>query len=505
MMNPLTGLPLTATFFCKEIVDKKILVIGKHFIKIFSLKTLQEISSIVTEDENRNFLLIPENGIFSIMTEKTLLTFSLKDFTVLQKERFLIPRQYYYHFRTTQRIIFREDSKVFSLELNTLARIELDHRYFNNLVGMDTTSCEKNAFLIGSDRTLRKWEPNFRGVMISVSLESTGRSLLVKENTGTVFVGMKNGALSEFSLHNISLIRTLRLHTNSIQRVIKSSFGEVMTCSKDGFVSFPYRNSAPIKFSDKEIYSISELSDKRIACCCDDGLKIKTLSFCDNSSFTTMSSIISSLNSIINSSSSQKSQLISLLQHHLIQLVAQVEHQPEKFSGLSLSLLPDLKSIQRSHYFEGSPHGKTRVLTQKYVLEMMSSKSVTSDSLATFTLFNRKFKVFGRITDAKNPMNNFQLEKVIKGKWLFSMQNQIFSLNSIIYGLVTVHFLNGYVNCYILDGEIINKSEFQNTIKVDGIVKKVSAIGDDGLIVTSDRRLYCVNFETNMVEDCFKY
>ena len=73
-----------------------------------------------------------------------------------------------------------------------------------------------------------------------------------------------------------------------------------------------------------------------------------------------------------------------------------------------------------------------------------------------------------------------------------------------IYGQANPYFSNGYLNCYILEGDIISKSGFQNTLKVDGIEKEISVVGSDQIVVTSDRRVYFLNHETNVIENIMK-
>ena len=74
-----------------------------------------------------------------------------------------------------------------------------------------------------------------------------------------------------------------------------------------------------------------------------------------------------------------------------------------------------------------------------------------------------------------------------------------------IYGPATVHFLNGHLNCYMLEGDLINKSGFQSTLRMNEIVKRVIALGNDGVIVTSDRKIYTLNFDTNKIDGYFTH
>mgnify|MGYP003613405834 CR=1 FL=1 len=141
------------------------------------------------------------------------------------------------------------------------------------------------------------------------------------------------------------------------------------------------------------------------------------------------------------------------------------------------------------------------MLTQTYSLEMLSSKSAAADSLATLTLFDRKLKLSGRVSDPNNPVDSFKVEQMRRGQWVFCMDDPSAVSPGRVSGPATVHFLNGYLNCYVLDGDIINESRFQSTLKVNEIVRKVSAVGNDGVVATSDRRMYILNFEAKTIDE----
>ena len=270
-----------------------------------------------------------------------------------------------------------------------------------------------------------------------------------------------------------------------------------MSCSLDGSVCLPYKNNLLMKVSDRQLYSITELRDNKIACCCYDGLKIiPSLLLQDPKLFERMNSISSSLDSIRNSSSDQKTQLISLLQHHLAQLLTPVKHQPERLTGLALSLLPDLKSIQRSYSYEGSAVGRRKILTRNYCLELMSLKSTVPRSQAILNLFDRKLKLLGKVTDADDPTVDFKTQLMRRGKWVFSMLDQTGTR-----GPARVNFLNGYLDCFTYDGYLTDRSGFHPSLKVDEMLKTVVSVANHGIVLTTDRTTYFLNLKTNTIED----
>ena len=500
---------------CTEISDRTILVTGSRFIKVFSLDTYEEIKDIPSDNVNYNSLVIPDRNVIFIATYNGLYEYSLTDFELVKVHEPSSDINCLLYLRSKDTVLFNDGSNLISLNLNdsTVTMFEDGHTsYINCLV---STSDEKYFFTTGGDNKLKQWDTDTLSIVKSVNIKSEGISLLIREKTRTILVGTYNGYLLEYSLNELYLIRTVEVHNKLIRRILKLSSGDIVVCSSDGSICLPLRDNVPIDVSENQIISMTELSDKTIACCCGDGLIVipfpaktpqlvenpQTISTTVDPITPTLDSLSSSISSIRRSTSDKKTQLISLLQHHLAQLVTAVRNQPEKFSGLTLSLLPDLKSIQRSYCYEGVPEARKRVLTQKYSLEMMSSNSSVTDAQAILNLFDRKLKLLGKISDANNPMSSFKIEKVRRSKWVFSMDDPSDVNPGHIYGPATVHFLNGYLNCYILEGDLINKSGFQSTLKVNEIVKRVSALGNDGVVVTSDRRMYTLNFETNTIDE----
>ena len=506
MINILKHISLPLTYRCTELSDKRILVTGSEFIKVFSFETYKELTHIVSEDENMESSVINDERSIFITTSSGLKQYSLPDLTLTKVYQ---PSSYGHsltYLKTKSKIIFNDQSGLICLDMNSSMVIEFRDKHQSKVKNISSTKDDSFFFTTEWDKRLKKWSTDSLTVFKSVELESPGMSLLVREETGSILVGMANGSLAEYSIHDLSLIRTLPVHSKLISKIIQLSSGDIMTCSFDGYVCFPFNDKVQIKVSNKEVISITELSNKTIACCCRNGLKIlPPIIFQDLSLVQRIDSISSSLYSIRKSTSDQKPQLISLLQHHLIQLLTPIKNQPEKFTGLSLSLLPDLKFIQRSHCFEGSTEGRSKILTQEYSLEMISSNSTVTDSQAILSIFDRKLRLLGRITKTKDSSVDFKVEKIKRGKWVFSMHDHISLNHSNISGSARVHFVNGYLDCHTFEGHLINRLEFRPSLYLDGVAIKVDSVGNDGMVATSDQRIYRLNFEANTIDECLMY
>ena len=527
MINLVKHIPLKYTRCCTELSDRRILVTGYEFIKVFSLDTYEEIKDIPPDRYNRNSLVVPDRNVIFITTEKGLHQYSLPEFNLVKVHEPTSDVYFLAYLKSKNRVLSNNFSNLLSLNLDDSTVTTFEDLHTSYITSIVSTSDEKYFFTTGGDNTLNKWSTDSWSVVKSICIGSIGRSLLVNEESGTVLVGGADGSLAEYSLNDLNLIRKEKVHTDWINRILKLSSGDVITCSDDGSVRLLFKDNVLMKVYNTLMYSIIELSDKTIACCCGDGLRIiaspvtypslveesdlnssildlipSTLD--SNSSIldpipSTLDSISSSIHSIKTSTFDKKTQLISLLQHHLTQLLSPIQHQPEKFTGLALSLLPDLKSIQRNHLHDGSSEGHRKILTQNYSLEMMSSNSSATDAVATLTLFERKMKFFGRIANVENPTVDFKVLQMRKRKWVFTMDQEFVLDDCLMKRPATAHFSNGHLNCLVSEGDPLTRHGYQSTLKINTAVKEVISLGHDGVVVTSDQTVYRLNFDTNRI------
>ena len=515
MAKILRNLSLPDTKCCRELSGNRILLAGDRFIKIVSLETYQELRDIPFEDKIWDLIVTPDERSIFLVISKGLHEYSFPEFNLVKVHEPKSNGLYLAYLKSKNTVLFLDDSRLLSLDVSTSSVTEFKDRHKSYITSLASTKDEEFVFTTGNDNTLKKWNTNSLELIKSIDLVSDGKSLLVNEDSGTLLVGMANGSLAEYSLHDLSDVRTTEVHRGWITKIVRLSSADVMTCSYDGSICLPFRDNLKTKVSNRPLYSITELSDQTIACCCiNDGLKIISspaknhplvrksdpISSGMDSIASTLDAISSSLDSIRNSTSEKKPQLFYLLQHHLTQLFCPAKYQTEKLTGLTISVLPDLKSIKRSHSFEGQSEGRKKILTQKYALEMISSKSVVPDSEAILTLFDRKMKFQGKVTNVESPLVDFKVQKMSKGKWIFAIDQDFLLNDTSSHRPATAHFKNGQMNCLTSEGYPLTRSDFQATLKIDGLVKNITAIGNDEMVITSDNNFYRLNFETNTIE-----
>lgn len=489
------------TRFSIELSEKRILVIGIKFIKVFSLETYQELRDIPSVDENYEAELTSDSKHLFVATDDGLKQFSLPDLSLLIVHE---PSTIGYCLSILNRkesVLFSNGRKMERLDLRTSTVTNLKDRHNFGIFSIKSTSDEQAVYTTG-DNSLKKWNTNSWSVDISIELENKGSTLNLNESSNSLLLGMRNGVFAEFSCDDLSLKRRFLLHHSRIYKIIRLPFEEVMSCSEDGNFYFPFTRRKPLKISESPIFSITQLSDKTISCSCREGLKIISPPP-DFSFLSRLKSISSSIKSIRKSPSpSHQIQLVFLLQHHLAQSLRKIKQR--KITGLSTSLLPGFRSVRKSHLFEGLSEGKIRIFAQNYFLEMVTHKTRTLDVRASLTFYDKKLKLLGSVTDERNPFKSFKIKEIKKGKWSFTMNEEVSFDSGRVYELATAYFLNGHLNCYIFEGDLTTRSGFQATLKINEVLKKVEIIRNDLIVVTEDGKMYFLNPSSKKIEEIFQ-
>ena len=259
---------------CSELKDARILVTGPSLIKVFSLVDHEEIKDIPNEDENFESLFIADEDAFFVASDKGLKQFSLPNFALTKvHEPGSIVRCVAF-LQSKNAVLFSDGQRLLSLDLSTSHVREFDGKHGEDILSIAVSPDEKSVFTTGSDQTLKKWDAGSSGLLSSTDLQSQGRTLYVQEHTHSLFVGLESGRLEEFSLEDLSGLKTITYDGEGITRVVRLSSGGTLASSDAGNVYFPFRNNVPIKICDQKINWISEISDESIGCCSEDGFRI---------------------------------------------------------------------------------------------------------------------------------------------------------------------------------------------------------------------------------------
>ena len=488
------------------------MILGYKFIKVLSLDPARIVHSIPSSDYNFRGAVTSDEKTLLVASGSGLLTFSLPD--LISLEKFERPGEIYslHIMNRLGRVFLSDRKKLVSVCLSSWLATEYPDSHLSNISDIESTFDERYLFTTGSDCALKKWDVEGLSMAKSVSLPSSGSSLLVADEQESVLVGMRMGEIYQFSIEDLSLLRKIKMGTSEVKRIIRTANRQVAAINGNGILHFPFVDSKGIRTFSNAI-SFSPMSNGRVACVYKEGVKVIDVPLevsllpaipypsTKDPHEPVLSSISSSVRSIRSSSSAYKPQLICLLQHHLSQLLSDVQPQPSRFSGLALSLTPDLRSLRRSHTHSQTTAGRSRVFNSEYFLETSSSNPSGSSLEASLVLFKRKLRLYGKVTDRENPLHGFKVSAVKRGKSLFEMNRETLLGRDELYGAATAKFMNGSLSCTISEGLVLARGPDQINFEFNGERCVVSSIGSDMMLETSDRKKYFLNFETQRIED----
>ena len=503
MSSILAQIPLKYVHCCLQLLNNKILVLGYWLFKIICFETHQELKDIPSVDYIVDAVITPDERLFIITKTRGLVEFSLPGI-LYRKTHLLFSRiQCLKLLSCRETFLFNDKGKLMRFNLINSSFREFSEKHDNYISCIESSRNEELIFTTGDGKVLKKWDFFSQISLKSVKLEFKGCSLLVNEFLKSGFVGLENGSLSEFSIEDLSMIRSVSVQKSTISKIYRLRSGELITLSLDGFLHFPFNEKESIKVSENKLRSIIQLSDDRLVCSCDDGVVILSPPP-KNIFFEKLDSISSNLKSILNSSSTKESQLASLLHYHLWKLPASTKYKRPKSTSLSYIFIPDIGSFQRFHKFKDISQGRKRIFDKKCLLDFVESKSKALKFRALLILFDNKLKLVGSFSNETNPLADFRFEEIKKDNRIFVMDQNSLLENLDFSGFAIAYFSNGYLHCHITKGEITTKSGYLSTLKVDGKIKSVIEIASDNTLVTSDGQIFVFTFENKKIVGFFQ-
>lgn len=500
MITVLKKLRIPEVKSCIHLNGNRLLIIGKSFIKMMSMINYTEIKSVYSLNFHQKGIVTRDEKYLYVTTSSGLQQYSIPNLQLMNTFRPQCDGFCLKYLPNKNGIIFNDLGKVLYLDLNNSSIIESQNEHVNNIYCIEYTSNEQSFVTNGSDKTLKKWSTDSLSLIKSVYINFPGISIVIKESVNAIMVLSTYGKVYTFSLVNLSQIIVTET-SNTIRKLIRISDNLVASCIDRGYVALSSTKVSMIKVSNTTVDSISLINNNRIACVSRDEISIVSLPPPPDFAETIMCSIESEFDSIRSSKSNRDLQLLSLLQKYLSKLLTKFNKIPPRYTGHSITLSPDLLSLQRSYYNKGIIEGQTRVLKSHLFLKI-NAKDWISDTLeASIHLFKQKIQIVGTITNKQNILENFRVKQIKKRHWIFNMNESTIMSHRTFVGSARVVFKNGFFTCFVIDGHIVDKSDFQNTIEVNGILKIVNSYSSDGTIVTSDKSAYRLNFKTNRIEE----
>ena len=258
---------------CIEISNKRIIVTCTEMIAIYSLKDYTLINNVQCEDINYESVITPDERLLFVSSDKGLKQYSIPDLTLSVVYQPTSSSNCLVLLKKKNRVLFNDDDKLLGLCLKSFGITEYRDHHITFIFSVTSSSDEEYFFTSGNDNVIKKWSTDTWNVIKSVNIDSTGYTLFVNELSKTLLVGKKSGYLSEFTIKDLSLIRRIHLHDTWIRKIIRLKSGNLITCSDDGYLKFPFSEIQPIQVPVMCIDSITELSDNTVACCSYRGLQ----------------------------------------------------------------------------------------------------------------------------------------------------------------------------------------------------------------------------------------
>ena len=483
MKNVLLDIPFVGFQSWVEIDDERLLIVSKKSMKVFSLRTYEEVIDLTTDVSNFQTAVTSDKKLLFIATKKGIVQYSLPDLIIINEFKVSLKFSHLTILNSKNYLIFNKTNTLHFLTLKymTPTSTKREHKYKTSITSIKSILDESCFFTTGTDKTLKRWTTSTLSVKCSVKIGSPGTCLSINEDSKSVFVGMINGSVFEYTTNYLFCLRKIEFVQNgSVKSIIRLMSGDDVACFEDGNIRFLSKDINPIKVCDQKLYFITLLSNETLAINCYNGFKILRI-FTDE--FNTQNHDLFSqiLKSNPKSSSFEKVTKFPNFNHKIASSI---------FSSLVVSVVVGLGGVQRSHMCSRYCMGRRRVVTGRYVFETVGG---VSDGVSSLCLFDRGVKVVGRCLSESNPLSHFRVTEIKRGKWIFTLSQDTSIEHLRSFTRATSFFKNGYLKCYTVEGQLTTKSEDFAILKVKNLFRRILSIASNGLVVTLNQELYLLN------------
>lgn len=487
---------------CIPISQTTLLVSGNNQVQLLDLPTKTEAKKEICPGFNLKIVADLEKNCFYVASTQGLRKFSLSDLKPVdffQEKSKIGPLVV---LEKSRQVLFAIGNFLYRLELDTNRVIEFKGYQANSILSIAFSTDEAFIFTTGGDKTLKKWSSKNRELVNSIKLAHSGSSVCFWEDWNSILVGGSDGSVTEFSSVSFELIRSEKTHSATVSALIRISSDIVISASFDGFVKFPFSARTPIKVASFNIFDMVLLNSSHLVCSCGPkGLRIVRISsLLDQNGDNAFGSNASCTSIIRIRPNFQKVKYRNLFQAKKSGSHLQFQYNSSVLNGLVIFFLPTISALQRSHYSNDSEKGIRKIYHRDYLIYRRADSKDKAQSEGKMFIFSRKIQVFGKfLDDDDDPLVDFRAQFITKGPWLFELNRESSVLPNELKGEAKVSLMNGWLTCFVLDGEVLLKEGFKSQIEVDGVVKNVITIGLNGDLCTSDRISYKIDFLSNKI------
>lgn len=439
-------------------------------------------SEAAVTNDKRLLIIASNNGIVQ---------YSLPDLIILKEFKIGLHCCHLTILNSKNYLVFNKRNTLHFLSLRnmTLSPTKGKHKYKSSITCIKSMLDESCFFTTGTDKILKKWTFFHLKVAHSARIGSTCSFLSVNEDSKSLFVGMISGIVFEYTTNNLLILRKIEFVRNEpVKNIIRLMTGDYIACFEDGNIKFLTKDINPIKVCDQQLIFITQLSNEAIAFNCYNGFKIVRI-FTDEFSTQNHDFFSHILKSIPSSSSLAKVTECPNFNHKIAS---------SRYSSLVVSVVRGLEGVQRSQMWCRYWVGRRKVMTRDYVFETVGG---VPDGLSSLYFFDRGMRLVGRCLSEDNPLLDFRVKEIKRGKWTFALSNDT-SIESLPNPTrSTSYFKNGYLECFTVEGQLTTKSEESATLKIRDRLTRVLSIASNGLVVSLNHEHYLLNPQTNTITD----
>lgn len=492
---------------CIQASENSLVVIGNGFVHNFQIDTCQCVSSVRTYAQTAHCELSLDKNSVMVSTEDGICIFSLPGLEIERRIMMKEGVRPLLLLKSQNRFLLGNDCllKSYNPCLDSITTYSTGHKGLIQAIA--ATSDEQFIFTTGFDQQVLRWSPTSSEHSCQVSIEEDCQTIAVHPNDQSIFVGTRSGKLVELDVNGLSVLRKVGLHNRFLNKALFLKGGLLATCSKDGFVKFVDSEFVPLKAVKSEITNMTELSDGRFALACgEEGVQIMTGR--PELGDSIMLNLVKKANEIRKSSSDRLEIYTELVRKTLIDLIS--------LKGSSSFFKGSLKEVQlfgkcisanfidegilKGNFVDGKKEGRFKEVRRDSILERDYRNGELFSERAKMYLSDLRLWAEGTLPSASsNPLEDFSVESIRKGKviWEFDQVQKI--TNRIIRGKALIRFSNGILSGYTINGEIWIDRENECELVVDGLSYDVRREFERGMLVDGEGNYWELNFRDNLI------
>lgn len=510
-----------------QINDDQFVLLTKNTIDIYWIDPISKYDSISTSVNNQQCILIDDKKTLFVVSDLGLSLYSIPVLKIIttcflknnykfiaclnKKKRIILP--------TSNSIFcFRNDLKTFS---------EIKNEKFSEILFIDSSLDESLVIAINDKNELMKLNCDTFNIENMITLSKDIKSMCIWNERNSVIVTQNKNQAFEYSLNDLKVIRSVSItdyinypnicFSSPIVIISKHSFANAFENGYGQKIIFPFSGITIRDSNEENIYSMFCNKSKNLIVCSlytciriyrlpleleislkDTIIEPKKIKLNEFSSIVKPKEDkkIPEISPSLNDKSKTKLNYVCSVLNPLFKGHSKVQRISEAFKLILKSFL----KWTRNTYSKPPKSKQNYLLTNKLLIKLPSKKESKANCFrACVFFFDRKLKLVGETSSRSEPLSNFKINEIWKGnkKWTL-LEETIFGGNE-IKGYAIMNFANGWLKCYIWEGEVVKHANFKMLMFFDRIEREVIGVLNDDTVVTKGNLLFSLDFEKNKI------